>query len=233
MIDFHSHVLPDMDDGSKSVDESRLMLESLMQQGVKKVIATPHFYADEESVEAFLTRRNVAVHSLKKSIPRKLQLVAGAEVKYYSGISRLPELKKLRIEGSKLLLLEMPFAQWSDSEIKELIDISTQSNITLVLAHIERYLSFQKKDVLLHLLAHDILFQANAGFFNHGIASFKAVRMLKKNQIHFIGSDCHNMTSRPPNIDNAVSFIKRTCGESFVKEYTDYGNALFLKNITK
>lgn len=232
MIDFHTHVLPCMDDGSKSVDESLLILDCLKQQGVKKVIATPHFYANDESVENFFARRNASFSSLKEKISDSIQIISGAEVKFYSGISHLPDLKKLRIEGSKFLLLEMPFSKWTESDIKEIIDIAGQGQITLVLAHIERYISFQKKEVLQRLLDNDVLFQSNASFFKSGFSSFKAMRMLKNNQIHFIGSDCHNMTDRAPNIGKAFLSIERKCGEAFVNDYINYGNALFLENKT-
>jgi len=59
MIDFHSHILPKLDDGSSSSDESCKLLRCLATQGVESVVATPHFYADNESVERFLARRNL------------------------------------------------------------------------------------------------------------------------------------------------------------------------------
>ena len=65
MIDFHSHILPCLDDGSKSVDESIKMLKTLASQGVKKVVATPHFYANDESIEQFLNRRDEAFLKIK------------------------------------------------------------------------------------------------------------------------------------------------------------------------
>ena len=65
MLDFHTHLLPGIDDGSQSVDESIQMLECMQMQGVEQVVATPHFYANHESVEDFLARRNAALQSLK------------------------------------------------------------------------------------------------------------------------------------------------------------------------
>ena len=56
MIDFHSHILPAMDDGSKNIEESLQMLRMLQEQGVERVIATPHFYADENPPDVFLRR---------------------------------------------------------------------------------------------------------------------------------------------------------------------------------
>ena len=75
MIDWHSHVLPQLDDGSRSLEESVAMLEALKCQGVDTVIATPHFYANEESVEAFLERRKKS-HDLLSSEIKSDDVVA-------------------------------------------------------------------------------------------------------------------------------------------------------------
>ena len=151
MIDFHSHILPAMDDGSKNEQESIAMLTELKNQGITRVIATPHFYANGESVSAFLSRRQKSFEklNLNSNFP---QVVLGAEVRYYEGISRLADLTKLCINGTDLLLLEMPSAKWTDFVIKELISLASNGNITLVLAHIERYIFMQPKSVFVDLL---------------------------------------------------------------------------------
>ena len=101
MIDWHSHILPNMDDGSHSVDESRSMLQSLKEQGIETVIATPHFDADSESVDTFLERRCAAYQLLREiCISNSQQLLCGAEVRYYPGISKLIGLERLSIEST-------------------------------------------------------------------------------------------------------------------------------------
>lgn len=231
MIDFHTHILPKVDDGSRSLEQSLAMLNELKKQGVKKLVATPHFYANDESVESFLERRNRVYAELKEASDEEIEIHLGAEVKFYSGISRMQQLKKLRIEGSKLILLEMPFSKWTEYDVKEVIDISGLGNVTVVLAHVERYLAFQKKEVLQQLLDNGILFQCNASFFAGGFFSkSKALKMIRNNQIHFIGSDCHNMSDRAPNIGNAASAIRKKYGEDFIVDYVNYGNELFLQN---
>ena len=68
MIDWHSHVLPALDDGSHSIAQSLEMLTMLKEQGVDTVIATPHFYANDESVEKFLERRERSARALKRTL---------------------------------------------------------------------------------------------------------------------------------------------------------------------
>ncbi len=232
MIDFHTHILPRVDDGSRSCSESLKMISELKKQGVKAFIATPHFYANDESVNSFLERRNKAYAELEAHLTDDIKCILGAEVKYYNGISCLEELKKLRIEGSRLLLLEMPFRRWTQYDINEVIELAGRSNFTVVLAHVERYISMQKKGVLQQLIDNGVLFQCNASFFSGYPSKVKALKMIRNNQIHFIGSDCHNMTDRAPETGIAVSAIKKKYGEDFLADYVNYGNSLFLQNKT-
>ena len=71
MIDWHSHILPGIDDGSRDVSESLALIEKLSEQGVDTVVATPHFYADDNSVDAFLEKRNKAYEAMLNGTPRK------------------------------------------------------------------------------------------------------------------------------------------------------------------
>ena len=140
MIDWHTHILPEMDDGSHCVAESISMVNMQAAQGVSSIIATPHFYANHDTVSSFLDRRDKTYGLLKAELPREApDIKIGAEVLYYQGISRLEGLMALRIEGSKLLLLEMPMTEWTEHMIKELIELSGKGGIRLVLAHVERY----------------------------------------------------------------------------------------------
>lgn len=228
MIDFHSHILPAMDDGSKDVEESCALLNMLYRGGVKTVAATPHFYADNESVEAFLSRRTASYNSLKTELTEDMpNIVLGAEIKYYQGISHLEGLDSLCIENSNLLLLEMPFCKWTEYTVKEVINIAGNGNITVVLAHIERYIRLQSKKVFENLIESGILMQSNADFFLGIATRKKALKMLFEGNIQLIGSDCHNLDSRSPRISEAFIRIQKKFGDDFVKYINDYENGLF------
>lgn len=229
MTDFHTHFLPLLDDGSKSPETSLEMLNELKKQGVKRVVATPHFYANNESVDCFIERRDQSFSTIKDQII-DIEIVLGAEVKFYSGISRLQEIKRLCLEDSSLLLLEMPFRQWTESDIEEVINIVGSGGLTVVLAHIERYLSFLKKGTIERLLENGVLFQCNASFFAGYFTRRKVIKMISNNQLHFIGSDCHNLSDRPPNMNIALSALTKKFGEAFVADFIDYGNKLILQN---
>ncbi len=227
MIDWHSHILPAMDDGSRNVEESVSLIKKEMEQGVSRVVLTPHFYANDESLELFLERRSKAYASLKGVLAEDSpEILLGAEVRYYRGISRMERLKDLRIEGSKLLLLEMPVARWTEIMIRELIEMSAVSGIKIILAHVERYLRLQKKEVWERLYRSGILMQVNAGFFNSLASRRKAISLLREGKIQLVGSDCHNLSSRPSQIGKAFDIIKNKIGDDFLRQMNEYGESM-------
>lgn len=230
MIDWHNHILPGVDDGSRNLAESVAMLKMQMAQGVTTVIATPHFYANDESVEAFLERRNAAFRELKSKLPEDApEILLGAEVGYYQGISRMENLKELRIQNSKLLLIEMPMTVWTEYMVRELVELAGKSSFQIVLAHIERYLNIQKTSVWERLYENGILMQANASFFSRFISKHKALALLKEEKINFIGSDCHNTTSRPPMLREAFDVIQKKLGSEHIDQMNAFG-FFMLKN---
>lgn len=227
MLDFHAHLLPGIDDGSRSVEESLAMLGALAEQGVDTVVATPHFLADEETPSAFLRRRQRAALSLVPKLPaRSPRILLGAEVKYYYGIANLEGLSSLCVEGSRFLLLEMPMARWTECILSELRQLSCAGDVTVVLAHVERYLGLQNRQILDQLLESGILFQVNASFFLDFFGKRRAFSMLDAGEIHFLGSDCHNMTSRPPRIGQAMAVIRKKFGDEFAAAFASYGGRL-------
>ena len=200
------------------------------EEGAAAVIATPHFYANDESVDAFLARRSAAYENLRARLPEDApEIRLGAEVRYYPGIAKMPDLKRLRIEGSRLLLLEMPMTTWTEYTVRELGELAGKAGLTVVLAHIDRYLAMQKASVWERLLKNGILMQVNASFFTELRTKRKAISMLKRGEIHFIGSDCHNMTTRPPRIERAVSTIQKKFGDDFIAQMNEYGTSMLRK----
>ena len=222
MLDLHSHVLPNMDDGSKSVRESMQMLRSAKQQGVTRMVATPHFYANREDPERFLRRRTQSFTQLEQEqLP--VELLLGAEVTYFPGLGRCEDLQQLCIENTKLILVEMPFTAWTDRMIDEVFNLQSSFGLTPVLAHVERYYDaaglLKYKDVLLR---EDVLFQANAEGFLPFFAGKRMMTMLKKRQIHFLGTDCHGMNRRVPNMGEAVKKIQKSLGAQALRELDEF-----------
>lgn len=228
MTDIHSHVLPEMDDGSRSVAESCEMLRLLQQQGIDRVAATPHYNPDRETVADFLVRRRDSLAKLEAEIPRGMpRIFPGAEVAYYEGISRLEGLSSLCIENTNLLLIEMPVGKWSEYAVRELTDIASGGKTVPVIAHIERCIFFQSKEVFGRLLENGILMQMNSGFINDFRTRFRAMRLFKKSKVHFLGSDCHNTHSRAPDIGRAHSILLNKLGSNYMSGFSAYADNFF------
>ncbi len=218
MIDFHSHILPGLDDGSRDVQESLAMLEAMAAQGVDTLCATSHFYGEEGSVSAFLARRETAWSKLKAEAAEhfpQMKLLLGAEVCYFPGISHAEGLSLLRLEGSRLLLLEMPQRHWTGSIWKEL-EYMASGRSRIVIAHVERCLPYQTKEAADRLRGLGILLQTNAEAVIRLSTRRKTLKALASRQICFIGSDAHNLSSRRPNMGEAAEIIRRRLGQDFL-----------------
>lgn len=115
--------------------------------------------------------------------------------------------RELRIEGTTLLLVEMPFQIWTERMVREVAALQEHPDITVLLAHIERYLGSQRKSVWDELLEAGVLMQSNASFFLRWRTRRRALRLLEAGRIHLLGSDCHNMEERPPCMGAALAAI--------------------------
>lgn len=216
LIDFHSHILPGIDDGSKALEMSIRMLRMEAQQGIGHVVATPHFYPQYDTPERFLKRRAAAEIALREEMQKHTDLPAlsvGAEVYYFPGISDSEEISELTIDQKRCILIEMPTSTWTEAMYRELEGLYVKRGLIPIVAHIDRYIGrFHNRGIPKRLAQLPVLIQANAEFFLERHTSSLALRMLKKEGIHLLGSDCHDLTSRKPNLQDAVALIHRRLG---------------------
>lgn len=217
MLDFHMHVLPGIDDGSQDVETSLEMLRRTGADNIDTVAATPHFYAEENSPKTFLARRAAAYERLMSAAEAQPDFEAmprirlGAEVRYFGGMSHTEELDSLCLSGTELLLLEMPFVPWNERMLRDVEDIGRRG-IQVVAAHIERYMDIQSRKIMGRFMDMGLLIQTNASFFLNRRTGRKALRMLAEGRIHFLGSDSHNVTTRPPDLGPALDLIEAKLG---------------------
>ena len=193
------------------------MLSELIRQGVDTVVATPHFYATETTPDEFLQRRRRAYDALSaelSSMPIDLRL--GAEIQYFEGLRNLSGIGDFCIEGTNLLLIEMPFSRWSERTVRTLCELTAKTGFDIVLAHIDRYLSMQPKKLWRQLADCGILMQINAESLLYPRTRRKVLHLFKTGCVHFIGTDCHNMNSRPPKMAEAISCIEDHLGKDAV-----------------
>lgn len=219
MIDLHSHILPSVDDGSKSLQETEQMLKSSYSQGVRRIVATPHFYGDSMRPDSFLEKRQRAFDRLILDDSTMPQLHLGAEVAYFDNMSRSESMRRLQIDRTGLLLVEMPFAPWTDRVAEDVCMLADRQGLTPVLAHVERYrqkTQFPRyRDMLLE---NGVLFQCNAASFLQAGLRGWVLKQMKYGYVHFLGSDSHNMTTRAPRLGEAAQVIEKKLGREALEE---------------
>lgn len=208
MIDYHCHILPQMDDGPDRLSECLTMLRHSKEQGVEVMVSTSHFYADEDYPAQFVERRNAAFRRLREAMGRNTEsyplIVLGAEVLYFPGISQAQDIENLTIGSGRTILVEPPMAPWSDTMLDEIVELGENLHCQPVVAHVDRYMRMLKdKRLIDRVLERDLLVQVNASWFLDPGTVKAAVRNLKQGKIHLIGSDCHNLLSRSPNLGQA------------------------------
>ena len=233
IIDFHSHVLPGIDDGSKTVEQSIDMLKMEAEQGITHVVATPHFYPLYDTPDRFLERRYESEMRLREQMekhPGLPKLTVGAEVYYFPGISEFDGINRLTIEKNHSILIEMPMDKWTDRMYRELEDLAVRRGLTVVVAHVDRYISpLRTHGIPKRLEQMPVLVQANAEFFLQRATSAMALRMLKQGQIHVLGSDCHNLSSRAPNLGAAVKVIEKKINPEIFKHIRKYETEILME----
>ena len=214
IVDMHCHILPGVDDGARDAETSLAMLKSSGDQGVQYMVATPHFYATHDRIDTFLNKRKEAWEKLKPRMDAVFPgILLGAEVAFFRGISRADRLGELRIEGTNCILLEMPFRSWSEGDVDEVSRISEKRGYTIILAHIERYLGMRGNDSYIEdLLEMPVLTQINAESLLDWRLRGKLVKMVRNEQVHLLGSDCHGIHHRPPNLVEGREVLKKKIG---------------------
>ena len=234
MVDFHTHILPGIDDGSESLEESLQMLRAEKEQGISRVVLTPHFYPQRDIPESFLKKREEAFGLLQQAAEQEElpELVLGAEVYYYPCMSESAALKELTLDKTEYVLVEMPFVAWTKDMYRELENIYARQGLTPIVAHVDRYIRpWRTRGIPERLQELPVLVQANASFFTSRFTGSLARKLLKEKKIHLLGSDCHDMLSRPPclgklgkNLNReALLQIEETESRIFVEDGPDKG----------
>ncbi len=219
MIDVHTHILPSLDDGPKTIEESIELCKIAANDGIKTIVATPHSKDGAYEAKSDETLRKVKELNLKlKEIQLDLEILPGAEVHINE---RLVEYIKngevLTItNGRKFLLLELPFF-FVPPITDELISNLRSIGIVSIISHAERITKFQKTPKILdQLVKSGTLIQITAQSLTGDFGSRErkcAEWLLKHEMVHFIASDVHSLTGRPPILSKALERAAKIIGE--------------------
>ncbi len=178
------------------------MIKCLKQQGVGRIVATPHFYAHrEDGIAAYLEKRQQAFEKLMSAGPAVDNIILGAEVSIEQGISELEGIEKLAFQGTKYILLEFPYTGFSDWMIDEIENISYNFKLTPIIAHLHRYIDIFSKSQMESAMALDAIIQLNNEAFETRAEKKFVKKLFAQGHYCVFGSDTHNMKERKPNFD--------------------------------
>lgn len=221
-VDFHAHILPKADHGSDSVETSLWQLKKAKSVGVDTIFATPHFYIDRDTVDDFLSRRELALDVLRTAAENEninIKLIKSAEVNLQNGLASQPDIEKLCIENTNYMLIEPPFLErWGDwvfSAIDELRD----RNIEPIIAHIDRY----DDDEVNRLIDYDVMMQLNAMSLQRFFKKRRYKEMIDDNLIFFLGSDIHMQDRQYDYFKKAAKYY----GYRAMRKFTQNTHNLF------
>ncbi len=232
ILDFHSHILPGIDDGSRNWDMTMEMLQLSWDAGVRAMVATPHFlpWGHRLRKEKVLALTAEAQERAQRDLGIDMKIYPGEELYYHSGLLQdLEEGRALTLAGSRYVLVEFS-EQASFREIHTAAASFRRSPWTLIIAHVERFESLYREQDLQEILDMGALLQSNAEEMERGFLD-RRKRWLKKRydarQITFVGSDTHDPVKRPPLSDRSLRWFRDHLDASY-REALLWDNAVRL-----
>ena len=240
MIDIHSHIVFDVDDGPKTIEDSRALLEESYRQGVRTIISTSHRRKGMfETPEAKIEENFKQVQELAKEIADDLIILYGAEIYYTSDIlDKLEQEKIPRLADSQYALIEFSMIT-PYKEIHTALSNVLRLGVTPVVAHIERYHCLENDEKKVRdLINMGCYTQINSSSVlkpklfgdTYKFMKKRAQFFLEKDLVHFVASDMHNLDPRPPYMQEAYQIISKKYGESHAEQLFRKNQELLLRS---
>ena len=240
MIDIHSHIVFDVDDGPKTIEDSRALLEESYRQGVRTIISTSHRRKGMfETPEAKIEENFKQVQELAKEIADDLTILYGAEIYYTSDIlDKLEQGEIPRLADSQYALIEFSMIT-PYKEIHTALSNVLRLGVTPVVAHIERYHCLENDEKKVRDLTNMGCYtQINSSSVlkpklfgdTYKFMKKRAQFFLEKDLVHFVASDMHNLDPRPPYMQEAYQIISKKYGESHAEQLFRKNQELLLRS---
>ena len=222
-IDIHSHILPALDDGAKDLKKTREMFQIAYDEGIRGIIATPHFFASRKSASVEKIKNTIElVKNAMEDWGFYINIYSGNEIYYRSEVAELLEEGKIcTLADSQYVLVEFdPMTEYSYLR-DGILKLDSYGYIP-ILAHAERYeCLFQKKERLQRVKDHGGLIQVNAASFQGGMFDEMAKRakyIMKNDLLDFVGTDAHSTGKRKPAMKDTASYLCKKLGKEKAEE---------------
>ncbi|MBP5255472.1 MAG: hypothetical protein J6Z80_00295 [Clostridia bacterium] len=190
-IDFHSHILPGIDDGAKHSADSVQYVHRAREIGIETVIATPHFYPHKRLVRDFLSIRNASFERLMSFADDRFpKIVRGAEVLCCAGIDRMEGIERLCVEGTDILMLELPFnpADHTEELFETVENLIERLKLQVIMVHPHRY----PDDTVMRMVSIGSRLQLNAADASGRFSLAKRTKkFIDTGAVCALGTDMH------------------------------------------
>lgn len=228
MIDIHCHILPNVDDGSKDLQESIEMAKIAESEGIKKIVNTSHYHPsfEYEKGEVIIDKLN-SFNKLLKDQNINIEVIVGNELYYTVDLlETLNDLDFYTINNGRYLLIEFPPTQFPQNLCDIIYEIKLKGYIP-ILAHVERYVEVQDNpNLIFECIKEGAIIQINAS----SILAKKGSKiekicdiLLSNNMVHVVGTDAHSCKRRRPFMKESYNYVVSKYGRGM-------GDNLFSKN---
>lgn len=234
-LDIHSHILPGVDDGSEDMKETMEMLKMAYAEGVRTIVATPHYIpgARNKGADGLRQIHHEVCMQAEKAFP-DLKILLGNEIYFKEdAVEEVRKGKALTLADTDYVLVEFGITSKAE-KLFHAVKVFSEAGYRPVLAHIERYSCLYKKEETVHdLIDAGAYIQINCdsfvgGFFDRNAAYCR--RLLKLGMVHFIGSDCHDLSKRKPQMSTPLLTLKKEECRRRIEEIMLENKDCFLKN---
>ncbi len=236
LYDTHSHILPEFDDGSQSVEESLKMLNCLAGQDVTNVCLTPHFYSNKMSIDSFVEARAKAYKRFLPYKPLNINFVLGAEVYVTHYLFTSGDISKVTYGKSNYILTEFPYVSSFEGKSSDMIwELINNFGLVPVIPHVERYDALtDNPSKISELKKMGVIIQSNVENYADKAPFFtkhKMLKLVKNGYIDILGTDCHSMTRRSPEFfTQAMDCISSKCSYQILAKMIYNSKVIFDKS---
>lgn len=236
MIDIHSHILFNIDDGAETLEDSVRLCRDAADNGVKLITATPHFF-DYSHIRSFVSERNHKISVLREILDEEdipISVAAGSELFLNDKVFSAGDLDALTINGSRYMLCEFPLGPFDIDRAPLWIDELISRGYTPIVAHPERYIEFHRNLYIIdELLDREVVFQVNIDSLtgkNGEEPQKMAVDMVMRKIALLIGSDAHDTEYRHTRLREKFKDLPECIGEKILLDCMDKNAKAILKN---
>lgn len=229
MTELHCHILPGLDDGARNIDESLALLREEAEQGVKRIVFTPHFN-ESITVDDFVLRREKAFDRLKSALDGtdySFDMRLGAEVLYTPELRNM-NLAPLCFSGTSYMLIEFS-VRHEPQFVNETLSYITSLGITPIIAHVERYpYVLDDLTMLYDWVCRGVCVQVNAGsLWRDDKLTRQILKLFEWDLAHVISTDAHSPDNRPVTMRWGLEVLEQALGTDFKNRIVENGDDIF------